>query len=71
MAAYRIEESDLAELEKTLPQFCEALFLNMTPRLRIKFRRAQQILSNVRWGYGPPSHVERVDTPDGESYLDS
>lgn len=71
MATYRIEEDDLAELERILPQFCDALFMNMTPRLRIKFRRTQQILSNVRWGYGPPSHVERVDLPDDECHLDS
>ncbi len=63
MPLFRIEEDDLAELEKMLPQFCDALFLNMTPKLRIKLRRAQQIVSNVRWGYGPPSHVERVELP--------
>lgn len=69
---YRIEEEDLAELERTLPVFADALFTQMDSRLRIKVRRVQKILSDVRWSYGPPSHVERVDTePDSESYLDS
>lgn len=57
---YRIEEEDLAELERTLPAFADALFTTMDGALRVKFRRVQKIISDVRWSYGPPSHVERV-----------
>lgn len=62
---FRIEKDDLCELEEHLPKIMDACFMNMTPALRIKFRRIQQILSDVRWAYGPPSHVERIDI-DGE-----
>lgn len=58
---FRIEESDLADLEKTVPEIADALFLHMTPALRVKLRRVQGILSAVRWNYGPPSEVERID----------
>ncbi len=65
-ALFQINEDDLSELERTLPQFAGALFDQMNPRLRKQFGRVQTILSNVRWNYGPPSHVERVDA-SGES----
>lgn len=69
---YRIEDEDLAELERTLPEFADALLTQLDNRLRIKIRRVQKILSDVRWSYGPPSHIERIDTePDNEAYLDS
>lgn len=69
---YRIEEDDLAELERTLPAIADAMLIHMNPRLATQFRRVQKILSDVRWSYGPPSHVERVDVPpEDESYLDS
>ena len=69
---YRIEEDDLTELERTLPAFADALLMNMNPRLATQFRRIQKILSDVRWSYGPPSHVERIDvTPDDEPYFSS
>jgi hypothetical protein len=29
--------------------------------VRMKFRRFKEILSNVRWDYGPPQEVERVE----------
>ena len=64
---YRINEDDLAELERTLPVFSDALFTTMNAALKIKFRRVQKILSDVRWSYGPPSHVERVSDDDTEA----
>lgn len=66
---YRIEEDDLAELERTLPQFVDVMFGNVNPRVATQLRRVQKILSDVRWSYGPPSHVERIDVePRDESY---
>ena len=61
---HQIYEDDLAELERALPQLAELLLPVMDNRARVKLRRCQSILSNVRWSYGPPSKVEVV--PDGE-----
>ena len=60
MKLFQINEDDLAELERTLPQFADALSitLNYNSRLRVQFRRVQSILSAVRWNYGPPTEVE-------------
>ena len=68
---FRIEEDDLAELERTLPEFADALLTLMNSRLRVKIRRVQKILSDVRWSYGPPSHVEQVADNEPEDYRDS
>ena len=62
---HQIYESDLAELEQILPQLSEALMTSLDNRLRVKLRRCQTILSNVRWNYGPASHVEVIQPPDG------
>lgn len=63
---FQISEDDLAELEHTLPQLQDALFPELAnpliaPRLRRQLNRVKDILSNIRWGYGPPLEVERVD----------
>lgn len=58
---FQIKEDDLAALEHLLPQLAEDLTLVMTgpaaPRLRVQIRQVKEILSNVRWNYGPPSNV--------------
>lgn len=54
---FQINEDDLATLERTLPQFADALMPRLDNRLRTQLRQVQQILSNVRWNYGPPSEV--------------
>ena len=58
---FQIHEDDLATLEHTLPQIADALMDRMDGRLRVQVRRVKDILSNVRWNYGPPSHVTRID----------
>lgn len=58
---HQITESDLADLERLLPDICWAVIDKLDPSLRTKFRRAQTILSNVRWRYGPPENVQRID----------
>lgn len=57
---FQIHEDDLADLERTLPQFADALLPSLDNRLRAQFRRVQAILSNVRWNYGPPSDVQII-----------
>ena len=61
---YFINESDLGELERILPQLAEATTPVINNRLRVQLRRCKMILSNVRWEYGPASEVEII--PDGE-----
>lgn len=57
----QIYEDDLADLEKTLPEITNPLIDKMDNVLRTKIRRVQKILSDVRWNYGPPTDVERID----------
>lgn len=62
---FQIYEDDLASLERVLPELSDAMIDNLTPRLKTQLRRVQKILSDVRWNYGPPAHVETVlDDPD-------
>ncbi len=63
---FQVYEEDLGELEKILPQLAEALVRNLDNRSRIKLRRCQAILSNVRWNYGPPTEITATPA-DGES----
>lgn len=66
---FQIYEDDLSDLERMLPRLTDVLSMtpNLTPEIRVKLRRCQTIISNVRWGYGPPSHVERLPADDGEN----
>lgn len=63
----QICDDDLADLERTLPQLADRLMPTMDNRLRVQLRRCQQILSNVRWNYGPPLAVERVEASGGDA----
>ncbi len=65
MKLHQIYEDDLAELERILPDVTEALRDNLNNPIRTKIRRVQQILSNVRWNYGP--HTEVHIEPEAES----
>lgn len=58
---FQIKEADLATLEADVPALCERLILIMQNHDRVRMRRVQAILSNVRWNYGPPSEIERID----------
>ena len=57
---FQINEEDLSELERTLPQFADAMMPVLDNRLRVQIRRVQTILTNVRWDYGPPTEVEKI-----------
>ena len=60
----QIYEDDLADLEQAIPKIADRLMDGMDNALRTKVRRIQRILSSVRWGYGPPSHVEKFSSDD-------
>lgn len=67
MKLHQIYESDLADLERMLPQLLDAAYPHLTPKDRTQWRRIQTILMNVRWNYGPPGQVEIIDIqPEGK-----
>lgn len=67
MRGFRINEDDLCELERILPQLCD--FATMRPDAlplhRKQTRVLQRILCDVRWNYGPPEQV--IEIPAGDS----
>ena len=67
---FQIKEDDLGALEATMPQLADALMPVLNNRLRVQLRRVQQVLSDVRWGYGPPSEVHII-SPDDDQVVGS
>ena len=67
---FQIKEDDLGALEAALPRLADALMPVLNNRLRVQLRRVQQVLSDVRWNYGPPSEVQSVP-PNDDSVLGS
>lgn len=62
---FQISEPDLAELERLLPEFCAAAGMNINiTRYRKQFEKAKEIISNVRWNYGPPRERKIVPMDD-------
>ena len=61
MRLFQINERDLAELEHTLPMLLDSMYEQLDGRTRTQWRRVIQIIGNVRWNYGPPMEVERID----------
>jgi NADPH-dependent glutamate synthase beta subunit-like oxidoreductase len=57
---FQINEDDLATLERVCPALVERLYPQMDNDLRVKIRQLQQVITNVRWNYGPPQHVEVI-----------
>lgn len=63
---HQIYADDLEELERTLPLLQDCLMPEMArnkdaaPRIRKMLGLAKRILSDVRWGYGPPREVHEV-----------
>ena len=58
---FQIYEDDLADLERALPEVCDRLKDRLDNRTRTHIRRIQTILSNVRWNYGPPSEIHKIE----------
>lgn len=59
---FQIYEEDLAKLEVALPRLMQiaGVYLN-TPEAQVLFSEAKEILSNIRWDYGPPSEIEVIE----------
>jgi len=61
-ALHQITEEDLAALERYLPQIMSATMLSCNePLTRKQWERVKEIISNVRWNYGPPNQVEQIN----------
>jgi hypothetical protein len=62
---FQISEPDLQTLEQLIPHlmWTNPMVCNETS-VRMKWRRVQEILSNVRWRGGPPSNVECIPAGD-------
>ena len=58
---FQIYEQDLAELEHALPQILLDSYPNLNNRQRVQWRRIIEIITNVRWNYGPPLEVEVIE----------
>lgn len=64
---FRISEPDLQKLEAALPRLCEHMGeANNRPQVQMLFSELKEIVSNVRWEYGPPLEVT-VMRPRDES----
>jgi hypothetical protein len=59
-----IPEPDLTLLEKSLAVLHDSASMSpnyMTADVQVAAETAKEILSNVRWSYGPFSHSERIE----------
>lgn len=65
MRMFQISEDDLADLERIIPELFHRLFSQMDNATRIKWRKVQDTLSNVRWQYGPPGEIVTIPADDG------
>lgn len=63
---FQVNENDLADLERLLPQLGEALFPVLNSRLKTQLRRCRSIISDIRWGYGPPDEGEIIPADGGD-----
>ena len=59
---FQIKADDLVELERILPQAFDFVAMNSGgAKFNTMARVVQRILRDVRWEYGPPESVERID----------
>ncbi len=65
MKLFQIYEEGLAALEQLCPEILHRSCANLDNAMRVKFRQIQNILMNVRWNHGPPTHVESFPADRG------
>lgn len=64
---HQIKEDDLAELERALPLLLDEMYPlfadpDAAKRLNSRWGRVREIVTDIRWNYGPPMGV--VEVPD-------
>lgn len=67
MRQFQINEEDLAELERLVPELMDCIMEAFNDNgTRVRARKVKGILSDVRWNYGPPQevHIEKVGEDD-------
>lgn len=58
---FQITETDLAVLEAEIPAILDASMMTCNDTItRKRWQLVKEIISNVRWNYGPPSQVEQI-----------
>lgn len=58
---FQITEEDLAELERCVPDLCERAMSRLDDtKSRVQIRKVKEIISHVRWHYGPWSNVTEI-----------
>jgi len=61
-ALYQITEEDLTALEQHLPQIMSVTMMSCNdPMVRKQWERVKEIVSNIRWNYGPPSQIKEFE----------
>lgn len=66
MKMFQIYEDDLAKLERALPQIMDRCGLAMNqPEMQVLFDEVKEIISNIRWDYGPPQEVVHIPASSG------
>lgn len=66
---FQVYEEDLVSLERTMPLLVDALGVAINrPEVHVMAEQVKEILSNVRWNYGPPTElmVIPMNKPDPE-----
>lgn len=60
---FQIYEADLQKLELALPQVFDALPPDRKndPRFQVLLEECKDIISSVRWNYGPHTEVTRIE----------
>lgn len=59
---FQVYEDDLRTLETALPRLQDALRERACdPAVQVALQEVKDILSNIRWNYGPPQEMQRVD----------
>ena len=67
MRLFQLTESELEYLERELPKLMDYNLESCNDRsVRLKWGRIKEILSDVRWGHGPPIEVTRIPTGDDD-----
>lgn len=61
MPLYQINQTDLEELERMLPNLTRRLWPDIDNPTKVQIRTVKRIVSDVRWGYGPPEQCERIE----------
>jgi hypothetical protein len=61
MKMLQINDGDLRELERILPEWATMIGDRVTPRTNTQVRVVQRILTSVRWNYTPWEKSEVVN----------